>query len=1228
MTIIINNLRFIIYACSPAKDRVTIKSQDTSTNHIEVFHLYRSRSNMQFWRLCLLQENRAVTGRDYVQTTFIHLRLQLYINEQLKGDTNNKSFFVAPILCSYDTDDSHENWADVYDHMNSRRRLIKLPNLIARTCGDAKAGIADVLVTSTYLKTNFTIDLNSNELMGEFETPSFYMDAELVTYKSRLYKINLKGIGTLPDLTLYFRQYDLQMGSLLNRKNVLAPVGLTRADAQVTPFGLYSSYVSVGNYICQLFESKAQCTDGVDCTEENTYIGDRYRDTWPLRELTSHLSPSGTVHQQPTPRPINPVSIEIDNYKFTLLARSPTNRYVAIQSLTRINGRIETFCLRARNRDMQFWRFYIKGGNYKDEDFVQTKFVDLRLQQFINEQLLKDNSIEVRNNIPHTYEAKREAQKHRMALFDVHSMKRVIKLRNFTPLALCGDSEIGTQGVMDTSTHLKSKFTIDYESIAKLEGTHGPYEFKFNSSSIKFDSRLFKINLRGSPDLTLYFMEYDLEMGSSLQKKNALAPIGLTGADAHITRFGLYSTYVPVGNYICTLFEEKGLCPEGLGCIKKFVYIGDRYQDIWPLRKLTSYLSLRSKTIPPIPEKKDHDLVTEYQILQPERPRSIEIDSVKFTLVARSERNDCVTMQSVDLKTANTQAFDLTTSLANPGFWTTCEGGNEVEGIDFIQSTFIHLDLQQFIRSHLENPNTIPVRTISCSHGTDESMEKHINSPQRFTQLPDLNLAAREWLDPSVLETSPKLKHGVQLTSNYLADNFTLDGSSFKEIGAIRPYKFRLDATRLTLCARLYKINLKGNCPDLKDLTLYFMKYDLVGDIFYRRDALAPIGLTTTDARITSFGLYSQYVPVGEYIYKIFLARKQNMDERTSVSSNYAYIGDIYVNIWPLREITASLELRTTDQKNALRTQKQPERGADEANKRAMTKRMNQFGRYRKDKGDAFNADLLAKLREIPASQPIIGALPTLTHVRCGEVSLDQGATGTCYILSVITLFQNENVIHKMLHDAFLQHQNSPINELSGQPLLDVLHMLNVSAQGPIDVCPMVPTFMRDVAPGDLNMGGSHFMVIMYILHILQIYTNNIVNTMHNDDDITGFTETLKEYRNRNEPLLMAIRGDMLKLPLRELRRCLELWIKNDAKGRIKGFLLTLPQHSVAVNVCYTAPLDFTISVCNSSAGNYCQTVDEFVTSATDRGYIMCFDIIMLYHITDPIRSAGEGKTT
>ena len=228
---------------------------------------------------------------------------------------------------------------------------------------------------------------------------------------------------------------------------------------------------------------------------------------------------------------------------------------------------------------------------------------------------------------------------------------------------------------------------------------------------------------------------------------------------------------------------------------------------------------------------------------------------------------------------------------------------------------------------------------------------------------------------------------------------------------------------------------------------------------------------------------------------------------------------------------------------------------------------------------------------------------------KCGHYSMDQGRTGICYILSVITLFRNAPEIMEELKSIKPSKTIQPIIKL----LSDDYSTYDFSKQ-----CPKIPpnliqaiTNNRVTRRGALTKnGGSAFTLLLYILNIIDIETDIIVRIYHENNNhmsekqmttaVQYHHQTFTTYFSYHNHRLgyIDLGTQILLLPsffvnLRVLmEQCLD----------IRGFVFRVYGHGINHVIAASVCEDRSIHICNSW-GKGCQTdFSEFVNDMTDWG--------------------------
>lgn len=277
------------------------------------------------------------------------------------------------------------------------------------------------------------------------------------------------------------------------------------------------------------------------------------------------------------------------------------------------------------------------------------------------------------------------------------------------------------------------------------------------------------------------------------------------------------------------------------------------------------------------------------------------------------------------------------------------------------------------------------------------------------------------------------------------------------------------------------------------------------------------------------------------------------------------------------------------------------------------------FASFTSDTGAIFNTFLRKKLWQLKSLKPISGKKPKMQYVRCGSFSLDQGQTATCYLMSVVTLLQNDRVLPMLLHKAFKNNSVWP-----KQALLDIIKLLDVNPNIRHAACPLVPSFMRDISENASMKYGDPMFTLMYLVNIFQIYTGYSVNTMFYDGNINMVQNMLGQLGETSGTRMVVINCDRAWFKIREMNKILSYLVRvYGNEGRIRGFIMRVGEHVTTVNVCYPRT-GFTLAVCDSTSNTQCESVPAYQQRCAAKGKTMCKGFILLYHnisITRPKRT-------
>jgi hypothetical protein len=270
------------------------------------FFLYRSNSDLGFWRLCKEKIDKTLDkGPHYVLHTLVHIELQFFINKNL----DKLLILDGELDCSYDISSSKDEYYLVNEMMKKSSRKIN-PKLSRHTNNldsnlNDKYGFCGTKVTTSQVK-NGSDYLENNYLVGnitkigkydyEFNNPQteFYVDLKstmysiVLTEKSNtnnnssknsdenliLYYLHISSLtldgGILPDkihAPISFAptlEESLQIKEIEKKKsinNIYLPIFLGPEINKVNVLGLYDKYIDMGGYVCKIIEYIRSCYD-------------------------------------------------------------------------------------------------------------------------------------------------------------------------------------------------------------------------------------------------------------------------------------------------------------------------------------------------------------------------------------------------------------------------------------------------------------------------------------------------------------------------------------------------------------------------------------------------------------------------------------------------------------------------------------------------------------------------------------------------------------------------------------------------------------------------------------------------------------------------------------------------------------------------------------------------------------------------------------------------------
>ena len=297
-------------------------------------------------------------------------------------------------------------------------------------------------------------------------------------------------------------------------------------------------------------------------------------------------------------------------------------------------------------------------------------------------------------------------------------------------------------------------------------------------------------------------------------------------------------------------------------------------------------------------------------------------------------------------------------SRSEGGFWRSCiprfnipDRGWYEKGANYITSSFIHLDLQIFINSNYDKLTEVGENLISAYCNANKELFHFLYDENRFAKddvlAPLKDCKAGECFKSYGICDFVKKLGDKNLKSSYEIDLHSLLSSKLTELTCNQPPHMQLNANLnehigifyeglseylskyfkienyhrfigsfsdgfydYKVTNTLYELhitNLESNKKYILYLNNYnyFNKPEQFNGIYKHITNIVPI-----ESKITKFGLYSEIMDVGTYIYKPieYLVQCQ-LNNRTRVINTggfggcYVFIGDFQTNVWPLNYI-------------------------------------------------------------------------------------------------------------------------------------------------------------------------------------------------------------------------------------------------------------------------------------------------------------------------------------
>lgn len=324
---------------------------------------------------------------------------------------------------------------------------------------------------------------------------------------------------------------------------------------------------------------------------------------------------------------------------------------------------------------------------------------------------------------------------------------------------------------------------------------------------------------------------------------------------------------------------------------------------------------------------------------------NITIDSINFKLVGYNLKNEVIDKDSLKiistLPDGTTYELYLYQSETSLGFWRLgCH--NRVQLYkgenDYIQQTFIHFILQEFINKNIEIVKSVPFVNIHPEL-TEENKKKIIendlnlyknNFPICWDKLAFKNTfnhyIPQHIIDPNrMIKIEPFLTFNKDLSklcgnwkkdprtdlqelSTKFSEHYQLDRSSinllYNNVYEYNNEEFDGSPIQLNVNYEIFICKLISRI-DSSELFLYYTIYNIINkDSLIADRQYFPLFLTT-NLHITPFGTFEKYVLSGGYICKLFEYQEQVKIPGfgARISKEHLYIGYIYNNLFPFNEI-------------------------------------------------------------------------------------------------------------------------------------------------------------------------------------------------------------------------------------------------------------------------------------------------------------------------------------
>ena len=600
-----------------------------------------------------------------------------------------------------------------------------------------------------------------------------------------------------------------------------------------------------------------------------------------------------------------------------------------------------------------------------NDDYIQSSFIHIKLQEFIHEIF---NDLEESNDYLCLEEFALNEQDMIEVREHISNTKRIIRRKPFRDnnKYKCGrDIDDNFENI---NFNLK-KFSEELKSLYHYSNNELISNIIINDEENVYNMQFYKVNLDlqipnyktqklkkkdydnedNIDNIILYYCNAKITkfMKNQFEEPRFInLPVFLTTEEGDkITKFGTFEKYILAGNYICKVFDYISQCAQDhIGeCYGDYKLIGNRYNNIFPLLEINSTINISwnddlfDENIQIIKMKKKRERKVEIEIennvKKIKNKNLIKIDDFYFLVLNKNITKDrpIVNIYSSTNEnfSENNNNFSVYLSNSDLGCFRLClryypfhkQFDKYEKGIDYIQSSFIHIKLQEYIHQIFNNLE--PSIDYFCSYKKTEShayinatkLYEHIHEKRRVikkTPFIENNkyVCGEDYKQSSYYEVNKNLNNFSELLKSLYDYNY----SNNEPIS-----KVNINDSDNVYDLEFYKVKLKLKDQEqeyIDDIILYycnakitkFMENKFEEPIYIN----LPIFLTTEEGeKITKFGTFEKYILAGNYICKVFDYSTQCLREQPGKCyGEYKLIGDRYNNIFPLLEIREQLELQ------------------------------------------------------------------------------------------------------------------------------------------------------------------------------------------------------------------------------------------------------------------------------------------------------------------------------